>query len=131
MLLRIHLTVGLLFLAVSTVLGIWAFGCYRRRLALPRSYWTALRVAAALLAVQIVVGLTFVAAHMLPRDRLHFMYAGLVTLGVAAQELLRPTASLGRTLREEGGFNEAGTYAIITIVVALLTLRLWMTGLGM
>ena len=125
------MTVGLLFLAGSTVLGIWAFACYRRRLALPRPYWMALRVTAALLAVQVILGLTFVGAHMLPQDRLHFMYAGLVTLGVAAQELLRPTASLGRMLREEGGFNEAGTYALITIVVALLTLRLWMTGIGM
>lgn len=128
---RIHLIIGLLFLAASTILAIWAFVCYRRRLSLPGAYWRALRIPAALLAVQIVLGITFVAAHMLPPDRLHFMYAGLVTLGVAAQEMLRPTGSLGRTLREEGTFNEAGIYAAITAVVALLTLRLWMTGTGM
>ena len=115
----------------SAVMGVWAFVCYRRHIALPRAYWGPLRGTAALLAVQILLGILFVSQHMLPPDRLHFMYAGLVTLGVAAQEILRPTASLGRTLREEGAFNEAGAYALLMTVVALLTLRLWMTGLGM
>jgi heme A synthase len=129
-LLRLHLVVGLAFLLASAALAVWAFARHRRRQPLPAAYWPALRAAAALLGVQIVLGVTFVALHLRPAQNLHFLYAGLVTLGVAAQEMLRPTASLGKMLREEGGFNEAGTYAVLTGAVALLTLRLWMTGLG-
>lgn len=112
----------------SGALAVWAYIRHRRRLDLPRPYWHALRGLAALLAVQIVLGILFVAHGMHPADRLHFMYAGLVTAGVAAEELLRPKASLGRMLREEGGFRESLTYALVTAVVALLTLRLWQTG---
>jgi hypothetical protein len=95
---------------------------------LPPAYWRALRLPAGLLVVQILVGFSFLARGMRPGDPLHFMYAGLATLGVAAQEGLRPKGFLGRMMRAENTFNEAGAYALITAVVALLAMRLWQTG---
>jgi len=111
--------------------AVWAYLAHRRRQPLPKAYWRLLRGTAGLIAVQIVLGILFVTLHMLPKQRLHFMYAALVTLTVAACEMLRPTASLGRILREDGHFGEAGIYALLTMLSALFALRLWMTGLGM
>ncbi len=125
---EVHTVVGLLFLVASAVLAIWAAVLYRLKHDLPRAFWHALRVPTALLAVQIVLGIVMLTLGAHPGDPLHFMYAGLVTVGIAAQELLRPRGSLGRILREEGKFNEAGAYAILGTVIALLTIRLWMTG---
>lgn len=131
MLTTLHEIIGLLFLLGSLFAAIWAYIAYRRRRDLPPGYWHLLRGTAGLLALQVILGILFVSLHMMPREPIHFMYAGLVTLTVAACELLRPTASLGRILREEGNFREAGVYAALTLLAALFALRLWMTGLGM
>ena len=126
----IHRLVGLVFMIVSFVLAVWAFVRQRQRQPLPPPYWRALRGAAALVALNVLLGLVLLSQGLRPADGLHYMYAGLVVVGVAAAELLRPRASLGRMLREEGHFNEPTSYALLTLVVSLLTLRLWMTGGG-
>jgi hypothetical protein len=127
-LLALHLVVGVLFMAVSLVEAGWAYVAHRRRSPLPPGYWRLLRGSAGLIAWQIVTGVTFIALGRYPRDGLHFMYAALVTATVAACELFRPTASLGRILRDEQRFPEAGVYAGLTLLAALFALRLWMTG---
>ena len=124
----VHLVLGIALLAVSAVLAVWAFVIYRRRQPLPPAYWRALQLPAGLLVVQILTGLVFLTQGRRPGDPLHFMYAGLITAGIAAQQLLQPRAAMGRMMRREGTFNEAGTYALITFVVALLAMRLWQTG---
>jgi hypothetical protein len=124
----VHKYLGLAFMFATAVLAVWGYLCHRRRQPLPQPYWHALRGCAAVLAVVILLGLGLLLGGRRPPDPLHFMYAGLVTLGIAISELLRPRASLGRILREEGRFSEAGAYALLTAVVSLLTLRLWMTG---
>jgi len=109
---------------------VWGYLLHRRKRPLPPVYWHLLRGTAGLLGLQIVLGILFVSLHLLPKQGLHFMYAGLLTLTVVAWELLRPTAALGRILREEGRFGEAGVYALLTMLAALFALRLLMTGLG-
>lgn len=123
-----HRILGLAFMVGTAVLAVWGFLCHRRRAPLPPAYWHGLRAAGAAVGLQVLSGLALLAGGRHPRDELHLMYAGLVTAGIALAELLRPGASLGRILREEGRFSEAGTYALLTAMVSLLTLRLWMTG---
>ncbi len=125
------MVIGLVFLAASLVEAVWGYLVYRRRQPLPKSYWRLLWGTAGLLGIQIILGVLFISLHMLPKQKLHFMYAGLVTLTVVACELLRPNAALGRILREEGHFSEAGVYAVLTLLSALFALRLWMTGVGL
>ena len=124
----LHLVLGLTFMVAAAALAVWAYVRYRRRQDLPVPFWHALRALAAVVAVQVLLGLLLLAHGRHPSDKLHLMYAGLVVLGVAIAELLRPRSSLGRMLREEGHFSESGAYAVLTAVVSLLTLRLWMTG---
>lgn len=126
-----HQAIGLLFLVGSVVEAAWGYVLHRRKRALPDAYWKMLRGTTGLLGLQIVAGILFVSLHMFPSQSLHFMYAALVTLTVAACEILRPKAALGRILREEGHLGEAGIYAVLTMLSALFALRLWMTGLGM
>lgn len=124
----LHLVIGVAFLVISGLLAIWAFVYWRRHAPLPAAYWRALRLPAGLLVLQVLLGLFFLTRGLHPGDPLHLMYAGLATAGVAAQEALRPNGALGRMMRREETFNEAGAYALITAVVALLAMRLWQTG---
>lgn len=120
--------VGWIFLAVSTVGAVWAYTCHRRKAPLPTRFWHGLRAVAGLLGIQIILGLLFIIHGLHPRDPLHYMYAALVTLTVGACEMLRPNATLGRILREEGRLSEALVYAGLLLLAALFALRLEMTG---
>ena len=128
MLEAIHRILGIIFMGATAVLAIWGYVFYRRKQPLSDPYWRAQRGCAALLVIEICLGLSFLATGHRPRDPLHLMYAGLATVGIGASEMLRPRSSFGRILREEGRFSEAGAYAVLNAVVSLLTLRLWMTG---
>ncbi len=120
--------VGWIFLAVSMGGAVWAYTVHRRKTPLPDRFWKGLRAVAGLLGIQIVLGLLFIINGLHPRDPLHYMYAALVTLTVGAGEMLRPNATLGRILREEGRLSEALVYAGLLLLAALFALRLEMTG---
>ncbi len=124
----LHLVIGIAFLVICGALAIWAFVYWRRHAPLPDTYWRALRLPTGLLVLQILLGLFFLTRGLHPGDPLHLMYAGLAAAGVAAMEGLRPKGALGRMMRREDTFNEAGAYALIAAVVALLAMRLWQTG---
>ncbi len=130
-LLFLHLYVGLTFMFGMLGLSIWAYVLMRRRQSLPERFFRALRLLAGLFGFQLLSGLLFIALGHLPKDLLHFLYAGLALLAVGASEMLRPTASFGRILREEGHFKEAGVFALVAVAAFLFALRLWMTGVGL
>ena len=127
----LHLYVGLTFMFGMLGLSIWAYVLLRRKQSLPERFFRALRILAGLFAFQVLSGVLFLALGHLPKDVLHLLYAGLALLSVGASEMLRPTASFGRILREEGNFKEAGVFALVAALAFLFALRLWMTGVGL
>jgi hypothetical protein len=130
--LDVHLLLGLAFLVLSFGLAGWAYALHRRRAALPEAFWRLQRGGAHLLALQVVVGLVLRFGFRLrPPTALHFLYAALAVLSVAAQMGLDPRRSLGRMLREEGRLREAGACALLALLAGLFALRLYMTGVGL
>ncbi len=128
----LHLVFGSLYMVVSFFLAGWAWRLYRRRAPLPPLFWRVLTGTILLFGLEVVIGLTLLwGFHIHPPTKLHFLYAALALLSVVGQVLLGPEGSVGRMVREEGTLNEAGTYAVLTVLAGLFALRLLMTGLGL
>ena len=126
----VHLYLGLVFMAASLILALWAYLLHRRRRPLPGPYWRMQTAALALLGIQVLVGLSMLAIGLRPVP-LHYLYAALAIAAGVGQLLLRPGGSLGRMLREEGALSESGAFAILTLLAGLFALRLYMTGVGL
>jgi heme A synthase len=126
------LVLGSLYMVVSFFLAAWAYRWHRRRQALPPGFWRVQTGTIHLFTLQVLVGLVLLLGfHLHPPTKLHYLYAALLLLTVAAQLLLAPDRALGRMVREEGTLREAGTYAVLALLAGLFALRLLMTGLGL
>ncbi|HET7559635.1 MAG TPA: hypothetical protein VFK80_06720 [Limnochordia bacterium] len=123
--LPLHITVGVLLLAGTLALSIWAFVLNRRQASLTAGFWRFGRAVAGLLALQIVFGIVMLIGKAPLATPLHLMYAFLVLLGVGVHE------SFGRRARKEpkaGDASVAMFMAVMWFILCLLTLRAAMTG---
>jgi hypothetical protein len=125
----IHLVIGIALAAGALILAVLAWGA-RRHGSLPERFYRGLSHFERLLLLQAIIGIVlYVTAHR-ASDPLHYLYGGVMLLGAAVDQGLRP----GRTLREAvtqdyGRFNEPVVYAVLCFVLFLAAGRGVMTGL--
>jgi hypothetical protein len=132
----VHLVTGIALLAGNLVAGIWGGAAWLERRPTV-GFWTALRIAQALVAIQALIGLVLVFAGRETSD-LHLIYGFLPLLVSVLAELARAGAAqqeLGeldfRALPEERQEavalaivrREMGIMAVSCLVIFLLALR--------
>jgi hypothetical protein len=125
----VHLVFAIALMASTLGLSVMTFRA-RAAGSVPASVWTGLTHVDRLVALQAAVGvvLYFTVGHA--KDPLHYLYGAILLLAVGAEQGMRPGRGLRDTLeRDYGRFNEPIVYAIITLVMFLLSARAFTTGL--
>jgi hypothetical protein len=141
----VHLVVGIAVLATNLLAGVWGAIAWARRD--PSVwFWYILRVAQAVVVVQVTLGLILLATDHRASDELHYVYGisllvvTLVTEGMrvgAAQRELEDvedveslTADEQRAVARRVVMREMGVMTIGALLVTTLALRAAMTGGG-
>jgi hypothetical protein len=114
----------------NAVLAAWAFGAHLLRVrALGRTYWVAILLVAAVVAIQVASGLLLAIGGARPKTALHFLYGFLVAATAAVQVGLRPGGFLRPAVtRAAGQFREPRWLALICLTQMALILRAYTTG---
>lgn len=113
---------ALLLAGVNVALLVWALRAYRQKRAMPDGYYQWLLVSPAVVAVELAVGLFFVAEGRQPHT-MHMLYGVLVSLGAIAQLVLGRRTALGQKYRAR-----PLVHAFVALLIALLTARSWMSA---
>jgi hypothetical protein len=141
----VHLVVGIAVLATNLLAGVWGAIAWARRD--PSVwFWYILRVAQAVVVVQVTLGLILLATDHRAADELHYVYGvsllvvTLVTEGMragAAQRELEDVEDVEALTRDEQRLvarrvvmREMGVMTIGALLVTTLALRAAMTGGG-
>ena len=131
-LLSVHALSSLIGVAAigNAVLAVWAFGVdLLRSRALSRTFWVAILLVAAAVAIQVVSGLLLALGGARPKTALHFLYGFLVAVTAAVQVGLRPGGFLRPAVtRAAGQFREPRWLALICLTQMALILRAYTTG---
>lgn len=128
----VHLVFGWLIVAGYFVAMAWGLGAWAgRRPRVAIAYWWWQRGVAALLAVQVLLGLYMLGRGQRPPDALHYLYAALLLVGVAFVESLKPGGRLRRRYAQAGRpLRELPLAAFLGFALWAIALRALMTGLG-
>jgi hypothetical protein len=138
----VHLVVGVAVIASNLLAGVWGGVAWLRRQPSVR-FWYLLRLAQALVVIQVLIGTILLLLGYEPADGLHYVY-GLLPLLVA---LLAEGARAGMAERELGGMdfeslprerqrvialaivrNEMGVMTLSVLVIFGLALRAGLTS---
>lgn len=115
--------VGVVALAgMNGLLAVWAFIALRQGRALPDRYYRLLPISPVVVAMQLLIGLTFVVEGRQPH-LMHMFYGFLVGTGAILQMLLRPNLASGQKYR-----NKPLVHIALALFVGLLSARSWMSG---
>lgn len=115
---------GNLFLALAA----GAHAAFRRPL--PSWFWRLAVVVAAIVALQVVLGVAALASGMFPRRGLHLLYGVLVAATAVIQIGLRPGGFLRRRYADALATGEARILGLVCLTAFALVARAWMTGMG-
>jgi hypothetical protein len=141
----IHMALGIGVLGANAIAAAWgAVAWLRREARMSIAFWPMLRVAQALVAVQVVIGLLLVARGASAPDGLHIAYGiaplviSLVSEGMrlgAAQRELEGVGDLEALERSEQmalarrvALAEVGVMTIGALLIVTLSLRAYQTG---
>jgi hypothetical protein len=138
----VHLVVGVAVMASNLLAGVWGGIAWLRRQP-SVGFWYLLRIAQALVVIQVLIGTILLLLGYEPADGLHYLY-GLLPLLVA---LLAEGARAGMAERELGGMdfeslardrqrqvalaivrNEMGVMTLSVLVIFGLALRAGITS---
>jgi len=114
----------------NALLAVWAFGVdlFRGRV-LSRTFWVAILLVAAVVAIQVASGLLLAIGAARPKTALHFLYGFLVAVTAGVQVGLRPGGFLRPAVtRTAGQFREPRWLALICLTQMALILRAYTTG---
>ncbi|MDA8195554.1 MAG: hypothetical protein M0Z53_16400 [Thermaerobacter sp.] len=117
------------------VLSLWlTWNAYQRR-KLPEhdvtpGYWKIQNVFQAGVLLQAALGIMLVIEHVTPKDRLHFIYGGVLLLIVLIQRAMRPGHPVRATITQDyRRFNEAWVLASLNFASFLMIGRAITTGI--
>ncbi|MDF2626361.1 MAG: hypothetical protein K0R39_192 [Symbiobacteriaceae bacterium] len=120
---QVKQTAALLLAAVNGCLLVWAILTYRRRGAMPDSYYRLLMVSPAAAAVLVAMGLAFLAQGYIAPG-MHIFYGSVVGAGGLAQLALgRRRSALGHKYRAR-----PLVHLVLALFVGLLGARAWMAA---
>lgn len=106
------------------------FGDLTGRYRMPYIFWWILWMAQIPLGIQIATGVALFFGGARPRTPLHLMYGAFIVAAVLALYGLRPGGRLRRTLvADERGYRESRWLMVLSLFLAALVGRAYMTGL--